>query len=268
MALTPDTSGAKFQSLSTDEYSIPKAQVFFKGEDEDAYTLLGDSDDLTLNVTVEETERFTNESGIRTLALTIITQIDAELNMTLVQLSDLNRALALLGELTYATQAATLAHEQTITDVLFGGYIYPLDHKQVNAASVVVKDGAELVNYVIDVNYKLDAAAGYIQILTKPAGSDDDVHILYDADAVIAADKAALIGIGSKSANRGALVIRGTNEVGNRMELHLHDVQLRPNAARSYISETDIANIEIVGRVFRDSTQPAGLELGYERKIL
>lgn len=257
----------QFKPLSNDLYSIPKAQILFKPDGADAFELLGDSDEVTIEPTVEETERFTNEAGIRLLAKTIVTQVDANLNMTLVQLSDRNRALSLLGELAYDTQPATLAHNQSLVAPDHADKIYKLDHEDIDPGSVTVTDGTTLVAYTLDVDYKIDTEAGFIQLINLPLGADGDVEITYDAVAIVTADGRAKFGIASKTENRGTVIIRGTNEVGPRVMIQLHDVQLRPSAARNYVSETDLDTIEVVGRVFRDDSQPAGFELGFERTL-
>jgi hypothetical protein len=255
----------QFKPLSSDLYSIPKAQILFKPEGADAFELLGDADEVTVEPTVTETERFTNEAGVRLLAKTIVTQVDAKLVMTLVQLSDRNRALALLGLLDYETQTVQTAHNMALTAVDYSDKIYMLDH--IDVTNVVVKDGAELVTLVLGTDYKLDAKAGFVQLINKHAGSDADLSITYDAPAIVTADGVAKIGLASKTENRGTVIIRGTNEVGQQTMLQLHDVQLRPSAARSYISATDFANVKVEGRIFRDENQAAGYELGFERNI-
>lgn len=254
-----------FKPLSNDLYSIPKAQIMFKPSGEDNYILLGDADDVTIEPTVEETQRFSNEGGVRQLAKTVITQVDALLSMTLVQLSDTNRALSLLGLLEYHTQTTVTAHAIDLTAVDHADKIYPLEH--IDVTNVVVTDGAELVTYTLNTDYRLDAKAGFIQLINMPVGADGDLHIEYDAPTIDATDKLAKIGIASKTENRGALIIRGTNEVGPKVMVQLHDVQIRPSAQRNYIAETDFDTIEVEGQIFRDENQPAGYELGFERSI-
>lgn len=255
----------QFQPLSSDLYAIPKAQILFRPDGAEAFELLGDADEVTVEPTVEETERFSNEGGVRLLAKTVVTQVDATLAMTLVQLSDRNRALSLLGLLEYQTQGAQTGYTIDLTAVDHDGKLYMLDHLDVTA--VVVKDGAELVTYTLGTHYKLDAKAGILQLIAMPGGADGDLHIEYDAPAIVSADGIAKIGIASQTENRGTIIIRGTNDVGPQLFLQLHDVQLRPSAGRNYISETDFDTIEIEGRVFRDETQAAGYELGFERTI-
>lgn len=254
---------ALFQTLSDDLYTIPKAQILFKPLGAPEYEILGDSDDVTLEMNVEETDRFTNEEGIRKLAKTIVTQIDPRLALTLVHLSDRNRALALLGMLEYATQTAAPGEVYLIEDVEEGGKLYKLPHIMVSINSVESTDVVP-VPYVLNVNYRIDEENGIIQIIEKPAGANADVNVDYDAAAVVAGDLKAKIKIGASTSTRGAMIIRGTNDVGKQVTLYLHDVQLRPSAGRAYVSETDLATIELEGRVFVDETQPEGLELGYE----
>lgn len=257
-------AGLIFKPLSNDLYSVPKAQILFQPAGSDAMELIGDTDEVSLEITVEETERYTNESGTRILAKTIITQVDATLNMTLVQLSDRNRALSLLGENLNVTQAAAVGQTLSLVDVDHADKIYALG--ALDVSNVVVTDGAA-VPYTLDTHYKLDAKAGFIQFIAMPVGADGDAEIEFDAGALVDADGLAKIGIASKTENRGKLIIRGTNDFGPKVMLVLHDVQLRPAGGRAYISETDLDTIEVVGRVFRDDNQAAGYELGYEQEI-
>jgi len=260
------TAGIQFNPLSNNLYSIPKAQILFKPQGSDTFELLGDSDEVTVEPTVEETERYTNEAGIRLLALTIVTQVDATVNLTLVQLNDRNRALSLLGALGAATQTAVVGKVKNITAVKTDGSIYQLDG-DFDVKNVVITDGVAAETYVEGTDYRVDRAGGFIQFNSTPAGADADVIITYDTVEVLAADKRAKIGLANRTENRGTLVIRGTNEVGPRLMLTLHDVQIRPSGERNYISESDFDTIEVVGRVFRDENQPTGFELGFEQEL-
>lgn len=258
----------QFSPLSSDLYSIPKAQILFKPQGSTAFELLGDSDEVTLEPTVEETERFSNEGGIRQLVKTVVTQVDAQLSMTLVQLSDRNRALSLLGEIEYDEQTVAAGHEMTLTAPLYGGKIYQLDHMDIDPESVIVTDTTMVpVPLVLGTHYKVDTQAGFIQLLVKPDTANANVKIEYDAPEIVEAEGRTKIGLANKTENRGHVIIRGTNEVGPNLMLNLWDVQLRPDGARNYISETDFDTMTIVGRVFRDDTRDAGYELGFERLL-
>jgi len=249
-----------FAPLSNDLYSIGKATLWFKPAGDDQFTLLGDSDDVSIAIEVTEQDRYNNECGLRRKARTIVTEIDALVSMTLVQLSDLNRGLSLLGSVIEYAQAAAAAHNQIEVGAGVANTIVELDSAFID--SFVMTDG--LANpYVEDVNYKVDKQGGYVQILSLPA-ADADLDMTYDILEIVAADGKNKIGIGSKSDNRGTLVIRSCAAVGPNVRVTLHDVQLRPSGDRSYVSDTDFDTIEIEGSVFLDPNQPAGFELGEE----
>jgi len=260
------TAGIQFQPLSNDTYIIPKAQILFRPEGQETFELLGDTDEVTLATNVEETERYTNEAGIRLLALTVVTQVDAELGLTLVQLTDRNRALSLLGLLQSAEQTAFTAKEKTITGVDTSNKVYQLDG-DFDVTVTGITDGGGLIDYVEGVDYRVDRAGGWVNFTSTPAGADADAIITYDGAEVLTSDERALVGIASRTENRGTVIIRGTNEVGPRVQLTLHDVQLRPDGERNYVSETDFDTIEVIGRVFRDETKSSGLELGFEQRL-
>lgn len=251
-----------FAPLSNDLYSIGKATIWFKPTGETDFTLLGDSDDVSIAMEVTEQDRFNNECGLRRKARTVVTELEATLSMTLVQLSDLNRALSLLGDAVTYTQAADAVHNQVeVGEGTLG--IKELDSPFIDAGTFVMTDGIA-VPYVLDTHFKLDAQGGYVQIIDIPGGADSDLDMTYDILEVVAADGKNKIGIGSNSDQRGTLVIRGCAAVGPNVRVTLHDVQLRPSGDRSYVSETDFDTIEIEGSIFLDTGQPAGFELGEE----
>jgi len=260
------TAGIQFRTLPNELYAIPKAHLLFKPQGDAAFILLGDTDEITITPTVEEIERFTNEAGIKKLAITIVQQIDAVVNFTLAQLSDVNRALSLLGDSTDLLQASQVGLTKSFTSPAHDGEIFQLDAFEVE--NVVITDGATTTPYVLDTDFKLDSAGGFVQLLSIPAGGDGDVEITYDGIEVLSADGFKKIGIGSKSSNRGKLIIRGTNDQGPRVMVTLHDVELRPDGERNYVSDEDIDTIEIVGRVFLDETQPPEFQLGFEQDLI
>lgn len=260
------TAGIQFRTLPNELYTIPKAHLLFRPDGDDDFQLLGDTDEIAIEPTVEEIERFTNEAGIRKLAVTITTQVDATVSFTLAQLSDINRALSLLGEVQELTQTNQVGLTVNRTAPPHEGEIIQLAGMQVE--NVVVEDGVQTTTYTEGDDYRVDYSGGFVQLLNVPVGADGDVVITYDTKAVLGADGFKQIPIANKSENRGTLVIRGTNEVGKRVMVTLHDVQLRPSGERNYVSAEEIDTIEIEGRVFRDETQPAGLELGYEQDLV
>lgn len=84
--------------LSNELYVVPKAQIFFKKTGETEYQNLGDADALTLEIAVEEQERYANDRGVRTLVKRTVTQTSATISMTLAQMSAFARAASLMAD--------------------------------------------------------------------------------------------------------------------------------------------------------------------------
>lgn len=254
-----------FQTLGKKFYSIGKANIWFKPEGSETYTLLGDSDDVTVAFDVSTEERFSNECGLRTKVQEIVTEINGTVSMTLVQLTDTNRALSLLGEANTYTQAGAIGINETFTGGGEDGAIVNLSGSFVDTGgTLTVTDGSTTVPYVLGTDFLLDDLSGAIQIINKPGGADGDLDVTYDTLAITATDEKSAIGIGAKSDNTGSLIIRQCQDFGPNVRLFLPIVQLRPSGDRSYVSETDFDTIELEGSILSDSTQPTGFELGEE----
>lgn len=185
--------------LSNELYTVPKAQIFFKKTGETEYQNLGDADALTLEIAVEEQERYANDRGIRTLVKRTVTQTSATISMTLAQMSAFARAASLMAD-----------------------------------AEVV--DGTEEA---------LDLGGEIVEFMSGGHKS----------------------GIANNPTLRGELVIRGVNAEGPKSLLRLWDVEIRPASARSFISDTEIATIELSGAAYPAVGKAAGYEIGEELTI-
>ena len=182
--------------LSNDLYVVPKAQIFFKKTGATEYENLGDADSLTLEIAVEEQERYANDRGIRTLVKRTVTQTSATVSMTLAQMSAFARAASLMA-----------------------------DADTVDGNEEVINLGGE--------------------ILEIQSGGHKS-------------------GIANNPTLRGELIIRGVNAEGPKSLLRLWDVEIRPASARSFISDTEIATIELSGAAYPKAGKAAGYELGEE----
>ncbi len=185
--------------LSNDLYVVPKAQIFFKKAGATEYENLGDADSLTLEIAVEEQERYANDRGIRTLVKRTVTQTSATISMTLAQMSAFARAASLMAD------ADTVDGTEEVIDL--GG-----------------------------------------EILEIQSGGHKS-------------------GVASNPTLRGELVIRGVNAEGPKSLLRLWDVEIRPASARSFISDTEIATIELSGAAYPAAGKSAGYEIGEELTI-
>lgn len=182
--------------LSNELYTVPKAQIFFKKTGATEYENLGDADALTLEIAVEEQERYANDRGIRTLVKRTVTQTSATISMTLAQMSAFARAASLMAD----------------AEVITG------DEEVLNL-------GGEIVEF-------------------QSGGHKS--------------------GIANNATLRGELVIRGVNAEGPKSLLRLWDVEIRPASARSFISDTEFATIELSGAAYPKAGKAAGYELGEE----
>ena len=89
---------SRFRPVPNDTYRKAGGQLFLKLDGESALRDLGDCEDFTLTPNVEEIERFDKISAVRSLAASDVTQIDAEISMTLLNHTNLVRALAAMGD--------------------------------------------------------------------------------------------------------------------------------------------------------------------------
>lgn len=185
--------------LSNELYVVPKAQIFFKKTGETEYQNLGDADALTLEIAVEEQERYANDRGVRTLVKRTVTQTSATISMTLAQMSAFARAASLMSD------AETI--DGTEEELVIGG-----------------------------------------EVIQFTSGGHKS-------------------GIASNPSIRGELVIRGVNAEGPKSLLRLWDVEIRPASARSFISDTEIATIELSGAAYPAAGKAAGYEIGEELTI-
>jgi hypothetical protein len=71
-------------------------------------------------------------------------------------------------------------------------------------------------------------------------------------------------GVANNPTLRGEIVIRGVNAEGPKSLLRLWDVEIRPASARSFISDTEFATIELSGAAYPKAGKAAGYELGEE----
>ncbi|UFM66799.1 hypothetical protein LOS78_12770 [Paracoccus sp. MA] len=229
-------------------YTIGKGVAHFRPRDSVSglFFRLGDMDNLDINVEVTETERYSNEYSVKTLSKKLIDQIKVTVTMGLAQLSDLARAAAVMGKSETYSQEAETGKTLSVSEP----GIYKLDGYGIRNLDVD-KSGVPAVE---GVDYKVDPASGFFEALTS------GLELTYDIPEI--SDRWAT-GIASGTGIRGTLIYRGTNAEGVRVLVVLHDVELRPSGARSYISASDIQIVNLTGTAYPvgDETHPIGYEM-------
>lgn len=236
--------------LSNDLYTIPKAELLFRPAGKSAFINLGDADAISVEVSVEEQERYANNRGVRTLVKKAVTQTSASVSMTLAQMSSFARAASLMSsEDTMAQAAAVGASEMIVMEV---GGIYKLAALKVSNVQVA---GA-----TAGVDYVVDADAGLIESITLSGMQD----VSYDAAAIVAGHRS---GVANNPAIRGELLVRGVNAEGPKSLLRLWDIEIRPASARALISESDWGTVELTGTAYPVAGMAAGYEIGEEQTL-
>ena len=106
-------------------YVIPKGFAFARFGDNDYWEELGDMDAFETSVDVERDERKDNRWGVARTSDSQVTDIGVSVSMTLMQHTNRNRALAVMGSNGIMTQVAAPALEKTITDTVAKPVLFP-----------------------------------------------------------------------------------------------------------------------------------------------
>jgi len=246
-------------------YAIPKAFVFARFEGQSHFEELGDTDGVEVNVEVERDDRYDNRFGTRRVADSQITSINATLSMTLAQMTGRNRALGVMGS--KGSQLQTAATAQTVTfTVAAGQEMQAFDIGKLDLANVSVSDGGGTA--VLGTDYFLDAAAGLIQF--KDVGT---YTVTFDCAAITAASNRLKTGIGGNPNLVAEIIIRGTNDNGEKSLVRLWKVRLAPSGARGYVSESERGTIQVEGTLQADAARAAAegdvneFAFGYETTL-
>jgi len=248
------------QQPSTD-YSLPRAHVLWKPQGSNGLIILGDVENLRLNVEVERIQRYGKNYATQVKTASHVRQVGATVSYTLMQFLDVTRAHAVGSDLAYHEQAAETA--QTVTfDAVEVGRVY--DVGRLGLTNVTVTDGAGTpVAYTAGTHYLLDEVAGLVQVLAKPETADTSLSVTYDCGAIAATDKRQVMGIGANTDLRGMFLVRGVSDIGRKTLLRLHDVLVSPSGA-PYVGGDDYESLDFEGEVQVDPTQPDAYKLGIE----
>ena len=232
--------------------TMSMGMVFFKPQGSSQYEELGIVEPLAVQCEFEDQEIFDPRSGQRVLVQQDTTKTTVTVNATMKMLTARNRALSLAADLTYEDQVAVTAGSFTVNAVTVGG-IYHIG--KLDLSNVSADDGAGApVAYTPGTHYKADVEAGLVQILAKPGAAGANFVMTYDAAAIAPTALRLRAGIGSKPNLRGALIFRGTNDIGVKSLVKLHDCQLRPSGERQLVTE-EYTQVEVTGRAFADTSQ-------------
>jgi hypothetical protein len=213
--------------------------------------------DMTLNVTTTELTEKETQTGARGAELTLTTEVNVALSMTLKSLDKENLALATLGGNT--DKIAGTVTDQSVK--LTGELYMPLNF--INVSAVVVTDSLGATTYVVETDYKVDEQSGLIQRVEGGAITTGDIVLVdfaYASQSVIEAQTS------SQSPDRWVR-FNGLNTAnGDKpVVIDFFKVNTAPLSNLALITD-DTAGLELSMSVLFDSLRPSA-ESNYYRII-
>lgn len=254
------------RQMSNDLYTSPLGVVhFYPLKDPnvagvyDVGHRLGDCDDFTLEIEQTKRERKSKEHNVLTTVLEQVSEIKANISLTVMQYSEIVRAASIMGKMGTFSQTEETGVVLELGDV--GPGIYDLGSFATTNA-VVTENGADIA--VFGKDWLIDAASGQIQILREMV----DCTVTYDVAAIT---EAFMSGIASSSGLVGKITFRPTNDDGVKSMFVFRNVQLSPGGSRSLIAAgTDFEGIKLSGIATPLSGVgdiQAGTEIGFEMDL-
>lgn len=245
--MAKDASGANVM--------LGKGKVYFNRLDSSGVPMgerfLGNCTVLEVTTTDELREIYSSAEQSSPLLKSVNVRRTQEFSLTMSEFTKENMALALMGDNSALAQGSgSLAATIEIPQV-YQGYYYDLTHRNVTAATVVVKNSTEVTTYVLGTDYDEDAVSGRIYIIPGGGISDgDEIHVTaYNYTA----DTSTTVRSGVDNTIEGSLRFIGDPATGPIWELEVWSVSMTPEGALGFISD-DYAEFTLKGKVQADST--------------
>jgi hypothetical protein len=230
-------------------YVIPKGYILARFAGNDYFEELGDTDSFTITVDVTRDERKDNRFAVARTSDSQVTDITVSTSFTLMQHTNRNRALGVMGSVGTLTQTAGTGVSVEFTD-LVANQIYWL--QRFDLTNVVVTDGAatDPVTYVSGVDYLVDVKSGFFQ----PLKDLEAVEITFGATAIADTAKRLKTGIGGNPDLQAEIIHVGNSLKGEKVFTRLWAVRLSPSGGRGYIG-TERQGLEISGQAQIDTAR-------------
>lgn len=248
-------------------YVISKGFVLARFDGNDYFEELGDLDGFTLNIDVTRDERKDNRYGVARTSDSQVTEINATFSATLMQHTNRNRALGVMGSMNTLTQDSENDAVVELIDAK-ANQNYWLGRLDVSA--VVVTNGATEapVTYVLGTDYTVDARTGMFQ----PLKAFETLKIAFTAAEIMASANRLKTGIAGNPDISAEIMYFGNATKGARPFLHLWNARITPTGGRGYIG-TERTGIEIEGTLQIDTDKAIAMgnvdeyAFGYETTL-
>jgi hypothetical protein len=211
---------------------------------------LGDAGKGDVTPSVQTKDRYTSTKKTATKMATVNMSQQHMISIEAGEFDPENVALALLGDTSFITQAATPVTGETLTTSVNLGRIYQTAKRLIG--TITVHQAATVL--VLGTDYDVeDATLGLIRILptssTVTAGST--ITIDYTPTAIVAPGLKRVTA-GMETAIDGKLIFVGDPAQGHAWDYEFWHVRFSPNGAISLIT-SDFSNIPLQGEVLDDS---------------
>lgn len=247
----------------TNEYAIPRGRVYFDRFDgaglPTGEIALGNCPGFTFTADTEKAEHFSSETGLAEKDAALIVKVNRTGKLTCDNFSMANLALFVSGSEETQSQSAG-----TVTDELHTvskGRIYQLGAGALAPAgvrlisTVVVKNEAGAVTYVLGTDYVLDTDLGRLQIIAAGAIADASVvKVTYTTGA----KSWPRVKSGATAEVSGALRVIADNASGTNRDWFMPKVTLTPSGDLPIIQEgTDFTSMEFSVEVLKSANREA-----------
>lgn len=108
--------------LSNEFYTIPVAELYFKPAGSADHINLGSADAISLEIQVQEQEKYAAVRGVRTLVKRSVTQVNASVSMTLAQMTPFARAASLMSNAETSGAAEFFVIGDQVLEIETGGH--------------------------------------------------------------------------------------------------------------------------------------------------
>lgn len=190
---------------------------------------MGATPSFSVSAETQELDHFSSEEGLQVKDESVTLRVDYSGALTVEDMSGANTALFFFGDAETTTISSATAEQDTFTAL--PGLFYQLGTSDAKpegveqVSNVTVTGAAGTPVYVVDTDYTVDLAEGFIEIVTGGGiASGTPIEVNYD----VAAQTQDRV-ISGSTLIQGAMRFRSRNGVGNQRNFYMPKVTLRPN---------------------------------------
>jgi hypothetical protein len=198
---------------------------------------LGDCSSMTISMTDDVIEHKGSQDAVVKTMKKVMRGRTVQVKVTGHEFAIFNMALALMGDTTEYTQAATAVTGEVLTTDAVKGRYYKTAKRQIG--SVTVTNNTTMMALVLNTDYTIfDADVGIIFIKADASGvtDGDEIEIDYTPVAITAGDGLARIRGGNTAVIEGQLLFVSDNTAGENKEVLVYRASVSPDGETPYIT--------------------------------